>query len=67
MRTLTVSTLYRQPARARGHGGKSAEPTRRVPHIRLSGQLLERHGFTPGARVHVAQNVQGQLVITAAL
>ena len=60
MRTLTVSTLYRQPARARG-------AVRRVPHIRLSGQWIERHGFTPGARVHVAQNVQGQLVITAAL
>lgn len=59
MRTLTVSTLYRQPRHP--HGGR----TQRVPHIRLSGQWLERHGFTPGARVHVVHNVQGQIVITA--
>lgn len=56
MRTLTVSTLYRQPARARGHGGKSAEPTQRVPHIRLSGQWLERHGFTAGGRFEVTHS-----------
>lgn len=45
MRTLKVSTLYR-PARTRG-------AAQQVPHLRLTGQWLERAGFTAGGRVIV--------------
>lgn len=57
MRTLTVSTLFRDTPHTR-----SASP-RRVPHLRLTGAWLAAAGFPPGARGHVA-HTHGQLVIT---
>ena len=60
-RTLTVSTLFRRVT----HTAHLSSMTRnaRVPHLRLTGQWLERAGFPPGARVAV-HVVNGQLVIT---
>lgn len=59
MRTLTVSTLFRDTAQK----GSIRRP-RRVPNIRLSGDWLAALGFQPGSRIQVTQS-QGQLVITA--
>lgn len=58
MRTLTVSTLFRDAAQKGSITGKA-----KVPHLRLTGRWLERAGFAPGSRVHV-HVVNGQLVIT---
>lgn len=59
MRTLTISTLFRDAAQKGSITGKV-----RVPHLRLTGRWLERAGFAPGARVHVVATANGQLVIT---
>ncbi len=55
-RTLTVSTLFRDPR------GRFSRPAR-VPHIRLTGQWLAAAGFPPGSRIAV-RIAEGQLVIT---
>ena len=59
MRTLTISTLFRDAAQKGSITGKV-----RVPHLRLTGRWLERAGFAPGSRVHVVKNVEGQLLIS---
>lgn len=56
MRTLTVSTLHRDAAHLSSITRKVA-----VPHLRLTGRWLERHGFPAGCRVHVVHSVHGEL------
>ncbi len=58
MRTLTVSTLFRDTAQK----GSIYRRPRRVPNIRLSGDWLAALGFTPGSRIAV-QVSNGQLII----
>lgn len=58
MRTLTVSTLFRDTVNR-----NSIRRPRRVPNIRLVGDWLAAAGFAPGSRIEV-QVSDGQLVIT---